>query len=617
MSATSLRRAHLAAAIASRYIGNNSRQAASRIKFSKIASQNACFCSTAQSNFNTRRRQFSVPSVHDEDITLTRIQEILKDGKVEDAEEFFFQLHQESGANIYAPNKEHVSVIVDAWQKSPHQAEAFLMRLQKLYMENGHEHCQPDREYYDLVLQGWHDFKPPSAKRAQALFDYMMEIGVEYHVDSCNIVLAAWSLTSNAEGGQAHLDQVLKQGHPVSLLSFIYVLEAWSKSKSPLAPQKAEALLLEMKVRKMEPTPRCYLIAMECWARSKKQVAAERSETLLEVIRKLCKLKSDLPILQSAMLNILHVYGRRGNAHKSEEILNEFILNYQKNKRVALTLPMYISVLSTWSKSKSKNRPARAEKLLLRMGKKRGLPKPDVVCYTTVLHCWASSNKDAAAERAEALLKTMNESPHVEPNLLSYTCILHAWSRSKDPTAPLNAERVFQEMLDRNLSPDKLTFGAMITTWGRSSREDAVEKAEAYLQQLKDIYAETGDVKCMPSVVQYTATMQAWANHVKINPNNSREAVSRVESMLDEMLNSEEPQMKPNSLTFASILKTIAGARRIPDRCDRAESILRVMEQEGVELTPFILNIAKKCCPKLNTSKYEEDQEEEDEDRDY
>jgi hypothetical protein len=83
------------------------------------------------------------------------------------------------------------------------------------------------------------------------------------------------------------------------------------------------------------------------------------------------------------------------------------------------------------------------------------------------------------------------------------------------------------------------------------------------------------------------------------------------------MLNSEEPQMKPNSLTFASILKTIAGARRIPDRCDRAESILRVMEQEGVELTPFILNIAKKCCPKLNTSKYEEDQEEEDEDRDY
>ena len=128
----------------------------------------------------------------------------------------------------------------------------------------------------------------------------------------------------------------------------------------------------------------------------------------------------------------------------------------------------------------------------------------------------------------------MNESPDDEPNILSYTCILHAWSRSNDPTAPLHAERIFQEVLDRNLSPDKLTFGAMITTWGRSSREDAVEKAEAYLQKLKDIYVETDDVKCMPTVVQYTVTMQAWANLVKAHPENSREAVARVESMLYE-----------------------------------------------------------------------------------
>jgi hypothetical protein len=86
---------------------------------------------------------------------------------------------------------------------------------------------------------------------------------------------------------------------------------------------------------------------------------------------------------------------------------------------------------------------------------------------------------------------------------------------------------------------------------------------------------------------------------------------------------SEPPIVKhpTNSLTFASVLKTIAGACRMPDRCDQAELILRVMEQERVELTPFVLNIAKKCCPKLNTSKHKvdskckENQEDKDEDR--
>jgi hypothetical protein len=141
-----------------------------------------------------------------------------------------------------------------------------------------------------------------------------------------------------------------------------------------------------------------------------------------------------------------------------------------------------------------------------------------------------------------------------------------------------------------------VTFGAMITTWGRSPHKDSIEKAEGYLQRLKDIHAETGDSNFLPTVVQYTATIQAWANRVRSNPEQSKVAVERVDALLQELLSSDVPQMKPNTLTFAAVLKTIAGARRIPDQCDRAENVLRIMTDTGVEITPYIIGIVKKCC---------------------
>jgi hypothetical protein len=92
-------------------------------------------------------------------------------------------------------------------------------------------------------------------------------------------------------------------------------------------------------------------------------------------------------------------------------------------------------------------------------------------------------------------------------------------------------------------------------------------------------------------VIEYTATMQAWAQYVLRNVDASQEAVARVEGLLVELLeesskNHDNYNKQPTALTYAIVLKTIAAARLVPDRNQRAKSLLRIMERQNMEISP-------------------------------
>jgi len=238
------------------------------------------------------------------------------------------------------------------------------------------------------------------------------------------------------------------------------------------------------------------------------------------------------------------------------------------------------------------------------MEKEETFPDPNVECYTAVLNCFAGSNKPDSAQRAEALLRRMEQEKGIEANLVSLTCVLIAWARSDDvDIAPIQAERIFQEILDRKLDPDRYVYTGMITALGRSTSEDSIYKVEEYFQHVKDMQTEGRGASRKPTVVEYTATIQAYANYVTRNIDRSRMVAERVQSLLDEMLESEDPLLKPNTLTYAAVLKAIGGALRIPDRGDRADAVLRTMQAEEIEISPYILGLAKKCSTRESTRK--------------
>mmetsp|Transcript_41357 Transcript_41357/g.86477 ORF Transcript_41357/g.86477 Transcript_41357/m.86477 type:complete len:193 (-) Transcript_41357:1616-2194(-) len=176
-----------------------------------------------------------------------------------------------------------------------------------------------------------------------------------------------------------------------------------------------------------------------------------------------------------------------------------------------------------------------------------------------------------------------------KPNMVSFTCVIIAWARSEDLEAPIQAERIYKEILDRGMQPDRYVFAGLITAWGRSNDPDAMRKVEDYFQRLKS------SDNSKPTVVEYTATIQAYANYVSRNIDKSRESVHRVEDLLAEMTNSKDENMHPNVLSYAAVLKTIAAARRIPDRGHRADKVLEKMRSGHVEIVPYIMNLVNRC----------------------
>ncbi|KAL3905093.1 MAG: hypothetical protein SGILL_009818 [Bacillariaceae sp.] len=467
-----------------------------------------------------------------------------------------------------------------------------------------------------MVMQSWLNYDPPSAKRVQSLVEYMRtETDLPIENETLNLVLKAWAKKKNAERAQAYFDQMVKQQQrKPDESSFAYVLEAWSQSRSPLAAKRAEQLLARMKNDfNIEANVDCITRVIECWAKSKRLGAEKRIESLMSHMRHLIddnnSSNKSIPnddcdplLVQEAMYNVLQAYQYVKNAHRAEELLLEYADEYHHNNRYPLSLKMCMSVLTTWSKSKSSRRGYRAEKLLLLMESDDSFPDPTVECYTAVLNCYAGSDKPDSAQRAEVLLRRMEQEVGIEANLVSLTCVLIAWARSSDDAnaASKQAEKLFQEICDRNLDPDRYVYSGLITAHGRSTSEDSIYKVEEYFQRVKDMQtteeAEASGVVSVsrkPTVVEYTATIQAYANYVTRNVDRSRMVVERVGTLLDEMLESEDPLLKPNTLTYAAVLKAIAGALRLPDRGDRADAVLRTMQAERI--TPYIHGLAKKC----------------------
>ena len=522
----------------------------------------------------------------------------LKTIPVEAAARNFFD-HCRSNKKKFDPNLELIAIL-KSLHDNPQTCEGFVKTLQELSTNSDQDvPFQPQKAHYDMVLKAWLNFDPPSVKRSEALLNYMNTmVNLPYDTETCNFILDGWSKKSNAERAEKFFYKMIRGRTPVDLLSFSHLFKAWSKSKSPLAVNRIESLLSQMEnTTDIEPNAECYLRVIECWAKSKKKGSERRIEGLIELLNQQAIEESgrivddDIgEIQQEATLNLLQVYQNLKNAHRAEEILLDFA---EDSRTPTPTIGMCLSVLSTWSKSGSSRRAHRAEKLLRRMENDAGLPKPDTACYTAVLNCIASSKKQGSAKSAEALLRRMDENEATKSNMVSLTCVLIAWARSEDSDGHLHSERIFQEILDRGMQPDRYVYGGLMAAWGRSNDPDAMEKVEDYFQRLKC----SDDSK--PTVVEYTVLIQAYANYVSKNIEKSRESVERAEALLAEMLDSDNESLRPNILSYAAVLKVIAAARRIPGRGERADKVLQKMATNNIDIPPYIMNIASKCTGRL------------------
>lgn len=241
----------------------------------------------------------------------------------------------------------------------------------------------------------------------------------------------------------------------------------------------------------------------------------------------------------------------------------------------------YTSVMSLFS---TKLRAKDAEKVLRRFermvarerrndpeGHLRGdndpLRPPDVVCYNSVINCWARSRSPDAGARARVVLDGM--APDL-PNRRSFNAVVLAYAKSGHPVL---AERALDEMTERGVRPDVRTYTTVMNAWGRSDRPERAERAVGLLRRLQEAYETSSvDESLRPNTIAYTAALDALAF--------SREPTNRADvaiGLLEEMERDarDNPDVAPDVRCYNSVLNALSrSVDETPDAGRRAEDIL-------------------------------------------
>lgn len=97
-------------------------------------------------------------------------------------------------------------------------------------------------------------------------------------------------------------------------------------------------------------------------------------------------------------------------------------------------------------------------------------PRPDVVTYTTALHC---CGRHGEVEDAEALLAAM-AAAGVQPNVMSYSCVLDACAKAGRME---HAMRVLHRMAAAGVEPNHVAYTSVIDACVRHGSGAALDQA--------------------------------------------------------------------------------------------------------------------------------------------
>jgi hypothetical protein len=214
----------------------------------------------------------------------------------------------EQGAKIFPsitvkPNVRTYSSVIDAYSRTSNSnlegadsAQALLERLRTLYESTGDEELKPNVISYNSVINAWAKTGTVhGAETALKLLDTMEREGIADAI-SYNACIHAWARCGSKESGrkaEAILRRMKEQAARAkssdvdyininqsyaepNIRTYSSVIDAWSRSKNPTAPRRAQAILDEMEKiyeetgdRTIQPNTVTYSTVINAHAKSK------------------------------------------------------------------------------------------------------------------------------------------------------------------------------------------------------------------------------------------------------------------------------------------------------------------------------------------------------------
>jgi hypothetical protein len=304
------------------------------------------------------------------------------------------------------------------------------------------------------------------------------------------------------------------------------VIDAWSKSRCDDAPQACERLLKKLLDHPtFHPNIESYNFVLEAWSHS--SLGEEALERIVKIYRHLQQEQEKtmvVPTIQT--MNIIlaahskqayHAQDKEAVAKAAHAIFNETIA---EGNTTALepTIMTYTSVMEAYAKCGTLECTKCVQQLLEQLKtayaeSKNAKLQPTTRTYTALVTAWAKTKSLKAPHEAEALLKEMEESNTIKPNTRTYTAAIQAWGRSRDATKPQRALRILKHMKalkDANARPNLVTYNAAIDACARcqGTTKQQTEALKIAFAILKSIQMEP-DIE--PNQVTFATILKATA----------------------------------------------------------------------------------------------------------
>jgi len=272
----------------------------------------------------------------------------------------FFERHIQEPQMNPCPDRIAFTTTIKAWSKStnpdaPNRAESLLRKMIELYDDGKNQNFKPDVMTYTSVIQCWVKSKKFEApEKAECILRHLqsMERDGDDTMSPDTIVwnsaISAWGSAEDGERAEAlfleMLDSSRISSNTIALPSAITltnVLNAWSKTRSPEASDRALALLAKMEqfyrdgILAVKPNVVHYSVVLDCLAYAKQASAAECAESML---RKM--IASNDPNMQPTVISYNSVikawaYARdRKSITKITSLLREIIVQSKSNPKM-------------------------------------------------------------------------------------------------------------------------------------------------------------------------------------------------------------------------------------------------------------------------------------------
>jgi hypothetical protein len=495
--------------------------------------------------------------------------------------------------------------MLNAWSKhvkdeaiAPVAMEKLLKRLLD-ERRAGNSEAKANIHNYNRLLDAWAcaalfrtHLPSVAAQRAreilvllQETFELEQDITLQPNTQSFDLVFHAVCKTEGAQKARrvlAWMEYIFKVSkNPYAKPSrkhYIMLLDAYSNSRDGNAGHLADGFIRHMNITGVPPDTLCYNIAIKAWTRTRRgRESAEHADQIMEQMQA----PKDI-VTYATVISAWAASGMRSHAvSRAEELLRAI----QETPALEPNTIVLNTVMSTWVKSKNPAAVNRTEELLQHMEASRLTP-PDLISYNTHIHALSiHAKRSGYAQKAHDMLLALEERYQkgeipFRPNLFTYNLVIDAWSKSRDPNAAWKAVQVLRKMIDEKTpDPDTFSFNQVISALSRSAIPKAPHLAEELLQYQEDAYKLKIHRNAKPDVIGYTSAIVAWAR------SRDPDAAERAERLLNRMKNqyaSGETYLKPNRMSYNSLIDCWARSGRGTLGARKAEALLQEMEELSV-----------------------------------